>query len=80
MIPALLENLENQAMSIEAPETIVVNRTRVACDGGGGALGHPKVYLEMGEETFVECGYCDRRFVLSPEALEARAKGEAPAH
>jgi hypothetical protein len=38
------------------------------------------VYLEMGEETFVECGYCDRRFVLSPEALEARAKGEAPVH
>ena len=35
-----------------------------ACDGGGGALGHPRVYLEMGDETFVECPYCDRRFVL----------------
>ena len=67
-------------MSIEAPETIVVNQTRVACDGGGGALGHPKVYLEMGDQSYVECGYCDRRFVLSPEALEARAKGEAAAH
>jgi len=52
-------------MTIEAPETIVVNSTRVACDGGGGALGHPKVYLEMGDANFVECGYCDRRFVLS---------------
>ena len=51
-------------MSIEPPEIIVVNSTRVACDGSGGALGHPKVYLEMGDQTFVECGYCDRRFVL----------------
>jgi uncharacterized Zn-finger protein len=67
-------------MSIESPETIIVTKTRVACDGGGGALGHPKVYLEMGDENFVECGYCDRRFVLSKEAIDARARGEAEAH
>jgi hypothetical protein len=43
----------------------------VACDGVGGALGHPRVYLEMGEADFVECGYCDRRFVLAaPETPE----------
>jgi uncharacterized Zn-finger protein len=47
-----------------APETIVVRTGRVACDGVGGALGHPRVWLEMGEATFVECPYCDRRFVL----------------
>jgi uncharacterized Zn-finger protein len=51
-------------MPVDAPEIIEVDDTRVACDGGGGALGHPKVYLEMGDETFVECPYCDRRFVL----------------
>ena len=51
-------------MSVEAPETIEVDDTRVACDGGGGALGHPRVYLEMGGEHYVECPYCDRRFVL----------------
>ena len=67
-------------MTIPPPETIVVNHTRVACDGGGGALGHPKVYLEMGQENFVECGYCDRRFVLSKEAMEARAEGGAAGH
>jgi uncharacterized Zn-finger protein len=67
-------------MSLAAPETVVVNHTRVSCEGSGGALGHPKVYLEMGDQTFVECGYCDRRFVLSPAVLEARAKGEADAH
>ena len=42
-------------MPVEAPEIIPVDDTRVRCDGGGGALGHPRVYLEMGDETFVEC-------------------------
>ena len=51
-------------MAIDAPETIEVEETRVACDGDGGTLGHPRVYLEMGNENFVECPYCDRRFVL----------------
>ncbi len=51
-------------MTIEAPEVIEVETTKVSCDGGGGALGHPKVYLEMGDEGFVECPYCDRRYVL----------------
>lgn len=51
-----------------APEKIVVPTKRVACDGGGGALGHPLVYLEMGDETSVECAYCDREFVLSSKS------------
>ena len=67
-------------MPTDPPEIVVVNSTRVACDGSGGALGHPKVYLEMGEQGFVECGYCDRRFVLSQEARTARAHGEAIDH
>jgi uncharacterized Zn-finger protein len=46
------------------PEVILVKSKRVACDGGGGALGHPLVYMEMGDEAYVECGYCDRRFEL----------------
>ncbi|MCP5411815.1 MAG: zinc-finger domain-containing protein [Alphaproteobacteria bacterium] len=55
-------------MPVEVPETIEVTTSRVACDGGGGALGHPKVYLEMGDENFVECPYCDKRFVLKDGA------------
>jgi uncharacterized Zn-finger protein len=62
-------------MSIEQPETQTVNHTRVACDGGGGALGHPKVYLQIGDEGFVECPYCDRRFVL-----DENVRREAGAH
>jgi uncharacterized Zn-finger protein len=49
---------------IPPPEQIVVTSKRVACDGGGGVLGHPLVYMDMGDDDFVECGYCDRRFVL----------------
>ena len=29
-------------MPVEAPEIIEVDDTRVACDGDGGALGHPR--------------------------------------
>ena len=52
------------------PETIRTPKTRIACDGTGdglanAALGHPRVWLEMGEAVFVECPYCDRRFVLA---------------
>lgn len=54
------------APSIDEPEVVEVETTRVACDGGGGALGHPRVWLEMGDRSWVECGYCDRRFVLKP--------------
>jgi uncharacterized Zn-finger protein len=60
-------------MTHPAPEVIEVDRTRVACDGGGGALGHPRVWLQIDPETgWVECGYCDRRYVLRTGA-EARA-------
>jgi uncharacterized Zn-finger protein len=54
----------DKSMAVEAPEILEVDSTRVACDGGGGTLGHPRVFLEMGDETYVECPYCDRRFVL----------------
>jgi NADH dehydrogenase (ubiquinone) Fe-S protein 6 len=51
------------------PETVRVSHRRVACDGasdipGGAALGHPRIYLEISELGYVDCGYCDRRFIL----------------
>ena len=64
-------------MPVEAPEIIEVDTRRVSCDGGGGALGHPRVYLEMGDENFVECPYCDRRFVLKPGQARIDANGTA---
>ena len=53
---------------IQPPEIIRTTHRRVACDGSGdvpAALGHPRVWLEIDEHGYVDCGYCDRRFVLS---------------
>ena len=55
-------------MSMEPPETIEVDSRVVACDGGEGALGHPRVYLNMGSRDSVECPYCGRHFVLKAGA------------
>ena len=51
-------------VAFEPPEVIVVETKRVSCDGGGGALGHPIVYYDMGEDDFVQCMYCDRLYAL----------------
>lgn len=55
----------NQSQSLPAPETIAVadDVDEVSCDGGGGALGHPKVWYSFDKQDRVECGYCDRLFV-----------------
>lgn len=51
-------------MTIEAPETKIVDSYRVACDGGEGALGHPRVFLQIPEDIgWVECPYCDCKYV-----------------
>jgi uncharacterized Zn-finger protein len=60
-----VRTVNSSTPKVEPPEVIVVHSHRVSCDGVGGALGHPRVYMEMGAEGFVECGYCDRRFVLA---------------
>jgi uncharacterized Zn-finger protein len=49
------------------PETIRTKSLRVACDGSGAvpaALGHPRVFLHIDDNGYVDCGYCDRRFIL----------------
>jgi NADH dehydrogenase (ubiquinone) Fe-S protein 6 len=55
------------------PETVRTRSTRVRCDGANdipakgfaaAALGHPRVWLEIDEHGYVDCGYCDKRFVL----------------
>jgi len=45
---------------------IVVNKRIVACDGGGGALGHPKVYINLDGGEPVSCIYCQLRYVFKP--------------
>eukprot|EP00118_Oscarella_pearsei_P001162 m.6755 g.6755 ORF g.6755 m.6755 type:complete len:135 (+) comp16775_c0_seq1:30-434(+) len=33
------------------------------CDGGSGALGHPKVYINLDKPGIHVCGYCGNRYV-----------------
>lgn len=58
---------------IEPPEVVHTDSPRVKCDGASdirargiasAALGHPRVWLQIDEHGYVDCGYCDRRFVL----------------
>jgi uncharacterized Zn-finger protein len=63
--PPVLPAKSSPKMPAAEPEIVTVRSKRLACDGVGGALGHPRVFLEMGEADFVECPYCDRRFVLA---------------
>jgi uncharacterized Zn-finger protein len=67
-----------EPVGVPPPEVVTVRSRRVACDGVGGALGHPRVWLEMGEAGFVECGYCDRRFVLAAGVEGAESERLAP--
>ncbi|MEO0991353.1 MAG: zinc-finger domain-containing protein [Pseudomonadota bacterium] len=51
-------------MPIAPPEYEITDKWRVSCDGGEGALGHPRVWLSLDRETgYVECGYCGKLFV-----------------
>jgi uncharacterized Zn-finger protein len=63
------------AASMTAPlatptEIIHVDARTVACDGGDGALGHPRVFLNIPGKQ-VMCPYCSRLYVLNPGADHA---------
>ena len=52
----------------QADEMIIATTTdRVACNSGGGALGHPQVWLTLGTDGRVTCPYCSRQYVLSTD-------------
>ena len=66
----------------DVPEVTYVDSHRVWCDGAGdirggenyrsAALGHPRVWMQIDEKGYVECGYCDRRFVLVGGPADSR--------
>ena len=85
-------------MSIPPPEVSKVDTVSVWCDGStdirsgklyrAASLGHPKVYLKIDGHGYVDCGYCDRRFVLEggpadgvdQAALRDISEGADPGH
>lgn len=52
-------------------ETIEISHEEIACDGGGGALGHPRVYLHIDTDKgdSITCPYCSRTYVLKQPRL-----------
>ena len=55
-------------MSTTKSEVITVTSRTVACDGGD--LGHPRVFLTVGDDGQVVCPYCSHTFVLEDGADE----------
>ena len=53
-----------------ATQTIFTNDAWVACDGGGGALGHPQVWLTLGGDGEVTCPYCSCHFAASSPKVD----------
>jgi uncharacterized Zn-finger protein len=43
----------------------VVHSPVIACDGGNGGLGHPRVYLSFNGAPSITCPYCSRIFTLA---------------
>ncbi len=76
--PTVAAATPGRPSAVPPPEIITIRSRRVACDGVGGALGHPRVYLEMGEADFVECTYCDRRLVLAAGTEGPESEYAAP--
>lgn len=61
----------NGAGPTPGTKAIIANDSRVACNGGGGSLGHPKVWLSLGADGRVTCPYCSRHFAAAnPKAQE----------
>ena len=58
----------SQTAAPDIAEIFEVDAPVVACDGGDGPLGHPRVYLNVGKEGQIECPYCSRRYVLKAGA------------
>lgn len=58
----------------DTQETSLVETARIWCDGSGdirggenykpASLGHPRVFMQIDESGFANCGYCEHRFVL----------------
>jgi uncharacterized Zn-finger protein len=59
-------------------ETIYVDENVVACNGGGGPLGHPRVYLNLSPAGKVECPYCSRLYVRGKAPQDQPPRQDEP--
>ncbi|KAI6047643.1 ubiquinone oxidoreductase 20 kd subunit [Pisolithus marmoratus] len=51
------------AMELIANEPVrIVQGRKAVCDGGGGPLGHPKIFINLDKPGPHACGYCGLQF------------------
>ena len=65
MEPYQVKSMHEDIVTKSSANVIVTNQLRVACKGVGGALGHPQIFLTMGNDGRVICPYCSCEFVKS---------------
>lgn len=52
-----------EALLVDDREVVITDAMHVRCDGGGGALGHPREFMTLEQDGQVTCQYCGRRYV-----------------
>ena len=57
--------------AMEPAEIQEIETEVLSCDGGGGPLGHPRVFLNTEGRGQIDCPYCGRRFVLKGDEAGA---------
>ena len=68
---------EGEMNSMQPFEVVYVNTDVVACAGGGGVGGHPRVFLNLSAEGKIECPYCSRLFVHEAKRGQPLVAGPA---
>ncbi|MDE0780546.1 MAG: zinc-finger domain-containing protein [Alphaproteobacteria bacterium] len=69
--PAAPKADRRSTSAMQPPETVEARNRELACDGGASALGHPRVFLNMGAKSEIDCPYCGRHFVLAADVPAA---------
>ena len=47
----------------------IVESRKISCSGVSGSLGHPKVFLDMGDLNEIRCPYCSKLFTLNKSLI-----------
>lgn len=63
---------QNSKKSSVTPEVHYCVENKIACDGGDGALGHPRVYLQMDDAQQAVCPYCDKQYIKTGGVSDKR--------
>jgi uncharacterized Zn-finger protein len=89
MAPDLIKLLESkcdmtaadEVYYLDNREVLITPQLYVACDGGVGPLGHPRVFMTLEHGGEVTCLYCSRLYVhaSSPRAESIRREATPPA-